>query len=74
MIWVPLRHLLHVLGIGVGRVVLGVVILRIGVMVHRRMRLRRYMMIVLGLMLVLLPSSLVHRARWRPVMAGHHGR
>jgi hypothetical protein len=50
------------------------VVLRIGVVVHRRMRLWRYVMVVLVLVLVLLPPSLVHRARWRPVMAGHHGR
>jgi hypothetical protein len=70
MIWVPLRHLLHVLGIAIGGpVVLGMVVLRIRVVVHRRMRLRRNVVVIL----VLLPPSLVHGTRRRAMRTWHHG-
>jgi hypothetical protein len=68
---VPLRHLLHVLGVAVGgRIVLGVMVLRVRVVVHRRVRLRRHVVVVL----VVLPAALVHGARRRAMRAGHHGR
>jgi hypothetical protein len=68
---VPLRHLLHVLGIAVRRhIVLGMVVLRIRVVVHRRMCLRRNMVVVW----VLLPPSLVHGTARRTMRAWHHGR
>jgi hypothetical protein len=72
---VPLRHLLHLL-VAVGRpIVLRVVVLRIGVVVDGRVRLGRH---VMGVVLVLLPASLVvHGAIGRAmaaVRAWHHGR
>jgi hypothetical protein len=68
---IPLRHLLHVLGIAVGgRIVLGVVVLRVRVVVHRRMRLWRHVVVVL----VILPPSLVHGTGRRTMRAWHHGR
>jgi hypothetical protein len=69
-VWVPLRHLLHVLGIAIGGpVVLGVVVLRIRVVVHRRMGLGRNMVVVL----MLLPPALVHGTRRRAMRTWHHG-
>jgi hypothetical protein len=69
MVGVPLRrHLLH--GIAVGRpVMLRVVVLRIGIVVHRRVCLRRHVVVVL----VVLPAALVHRAGRRAMRARHHG-
>ena len=62
------RHLLH--GIAVGHpVVLRVMVLRIGIMVHGRVCLRRDVVVVL----MLLPPSLVHRAGRRAMRARHHG-
>jgi hypothetical protein len=55
---IPLGHLLHVLGIAVGGpIVLGMVVLRVRIVVHRRVRLGRHVMIVL---LVVLSPALVH--------------
>jgi hypothetical protein len=69
MVGVPLRHLLHVLGIAVGvAIVLGVMVLRIRVVVHRRMRLWRDVMVV---RMLLPPSLLVHRAGGA-MRAWHH--
>lgn len=75
MVRVPLRHLLHVL-VAVRRpIVLRVVVLRIGVVVDGRVRLRRH---VMGVVLVLLPASLVVHWAIRRAMAAvrawHHGR
>lgn len=65
LVGVPLRlHVLHVLGIAVGRaILLGVVVLRVGVVVHRRVRLRVLVVVLLGLS----PPR-------REVGAWHHGR
>lgn len=74
VVWVPLRrHLLHVWRIAVGgRIVLGMVVLRIGVVVHRRVCLGRHVVVVV---LVVLPASLVHgTSRLAAMRAGHHGR
>jgi hypothetical protein len=84
VVGIPLRHLLHVLGIAVlGDVVLRVVVLRVRVVVvvvvvvDGRVRLGRHMIVVL------LPPSLglmllwVHRTSGRAVAAvraWHHGR
>lgn len=69
MVGVPLRHLLHVLWIAVGRpIVLGMVVLRIWIVVHRRMRLWRDVVVVR----MLLPTSLVHGTRRRAMRARHH--
>jgi hypothetical protein len=71
VIGVPLGHLLHMLRVAIRRpIVLGVVVLRIGVVVHRRMRLGRNVVIVL----VLLPPSLVHGTGRRTMRTWHHGR
>lgn len=69
MVRVPLRHLLHVLGIVRMAVVLGVAIVHVGVVVDRRVRLRRDVVVVL----VILPPSLVHRTGRRTMRAWHHG-
>jgi hypothetical protein len=71
VVGVPLRHLLHVLGVAVRRhiVLLGVMVLGIRIVVHRRMRLRRDVMVVL----VILPPSLVHGTGRRTMRAWHHG-
>jgi hypothetical protein len=76
VIGVPLRHLLHVLGIAVGRsiVLLGVMVLCIRVVVmvvmHGRVCLGRDVVVVL----VLLPPSLVHGTGRRTMRTWHHGR
>jgi hypothetical protein len=67
---IPLGHLLHVLGIAVGgRIVLGMVVLRIWVVVHRRVCLGRHVVVVL----VVLPPALVHGTGRRAMRAWHHG-
>jgi hypothetical protein len=69
---VPLGHLLHVLGVAVGgSIVLGMVVLRIGIVVHWRVRLWRHVVVVL---LMVLSPSLVHGTRGRAIMARHHER
>lgn len=74
MVGAPLRHVLHVLGIAVGRrIVLRVVVLGVGVVVHRRVCLGRQVLLIV-LVLVLLPPALVHGAGRRAMRASHHGR
>ena len=71
VVGVPLGHLLHVLRVAVGGpIVLGMVVLRVGVVVDGRMRLRRHVMVVL----MILPPSLVHGTGRRTMRAWHHGR
>jgi hypothetical protein len=71
VVGIPLWHLLHVLGIAIGvRIVLGVMVLRVRVVVHRRVRLRREVVVLR----VLLPPSLVQGTRRRAMGAWHHGR